>query len=461
MDNTYEGIPDGTTLTAAVSAQSGDPIDGIIYNNSLAPAATGNAGIQVTSAAAFRGARGVRITLAAGTSYVRQSHPTPGPRAVARRPFKAPSTPASNAVLARFTAVGGGPLGDGADATMCSVTHMSTGHIALEHPTNGVIMPSRYLIENNKTYWIEFAVQKGTTTTDGESWLWIYDSDGTTLLWEYHATGVNSRSSDVWRVRWGGAISSVGWAYDDFDDTRFDMVPGTGNLGPLANQPPTIPAIAPRTVSAGSSVSITAAPVDPDGVIGAHAWTVAYSSTGSNPSLSGASSPTVTLTAPAAGNLVVLKYVATDTDGQTAETFVEVRVPTTGNVTILKDGAPHASTTAWSVFGGAADRATALNDGNSATGIESPEAGGSTSISRHRLTPSVVRDSLNLTLSGVSKSDPGTISSLVRLMQGNTVLETWDLVPTTTPGNRTLPLGPSTLSAITDWGNLWLQFEAS
>ena len=52
------------------------------------------------------------------------------------------------------------------------------------------------------------------------------------------------------------------------------------------------------------------------------------------------------------------------------------------------------------------------------------------------------------------------VTASVALFQGAVQRQIWALTPTTTPTAVELSLDSGTLSAITDWGDLWLQFSA-
>jgi hypothetical protein len=125
--------------------------------------------------------------------------------------------------------------------------------------------------------------------------------------------------------------------------------------------------------------------------------------------------------------------------------------PSSGNVSVL----PGAGTgsTGWSVFGGAADEGTALNDGNSSTGIESPDITTTALERRFALAPMVPRSSLTLTLTGVALTS-GSASPQVRVNCGTTLIATKSLTATTTPTTRTVSLTPEEVAAITDWTDL-------
>lgn len=134
------------------------------------------------------------------------------------------------------------------------------------------------------------------------------------------------------------------------------------------------------------------------------------------------------------------------------ETPIPFLLPaSSGNVSVLPGAGTGSS--GWTVFGGAADEGSALNDGNSATGIESPDITTTASERRFPLAPMVPRTSLTLTLTGVQLTS-GSASPQVRVYCGATLIATKALAATTTPTTRTVSLTPDEVAAITDWADL-------
>lgn len=460
LKNTFEGGTNGTNVSLANSGgASGDAFDTIVVNN--ASANGGNAAIQYLTSAAIQGALGARITAQAAMSYLRWTDPTPGARGGFRRPFYFTGNPTSQLDLGSIRSEGGGPLGESAGATMLSLVILATGRVAIA-PAGTNDVASLFTLPSNGLYWFEVFAEKGTTTTDGKTWLRVLAADGTTVLWDYTSTTSNTRSSNAWQFRFGGLTTAQGYATDDLDSIQAGAL-ASGFFGPLANAAPTITSISsPQNVAASAAVTANVVAADSDGSIASYAWTVDYCST-TAPTLTGASTANVSFTAPAAGHLVVLKVVVTDNGGATTSATCEVRVPTSaGSLTVLPDdaGKGHTVTTPWSVFGGAADAATALRDANAATGVESADVVTLPHETLHRLAPSTSRSNAKITLTGVCKTDSGALTANAYLYQGATLRQTWSVATTTTPTAVDLTFDSGTLSAITDWGNLWLKIAA-
>lgn len=459
--NTFENGTNGANLTIANSGgANGDAFNMLVIDNVSAPG--GASSVQYATTAAYQGAMGLLITLSASTTYMRWEEPTSGPRGGLRRPYKHVAHPSTSATLASIRCEGGGPLSDPVDSSMGDLIVDSAGRLCLSHASSGIDTASRYQLVVGTTYWIEFFVEKGTTTTNGKTWLRVLAADGTTVLNDYTSTTSNTRSSNVLRYRFAGATTATGWTSDTLDSLQAGLLP-SGFLGPLPNQPPVV-SISPvkQAVAAGAAVSATATASDPDGTIATYAWSVDYCST-TAPTLSNASTSTVNFTAPAAGHLVVLKCLVTDSDGASTSVTTEIRVPTSAaTLAVLPDdsGKGHTVKTPWAVFGAAANAAAALSDGSGATGVESADVTSTPTVSRHRLAPSTTRSNAKITLAGVAKTDSGAITAKAMLYEGTTLRQTWTLTPTTTPTSVDLALSGATVAAIIDWSDLWVALSA-
>lgn len=267
-------------------------------------------------------------------------------------------------------------------------------------------------------------------------------------------TSRNTGSTAAGRCSFGKLTNAPSMATYYFDDLAVDF-DRYSEIGPVANTPPTVDAGVNQNVSAGATVNLSASASDPDGSIASHAWTFDYPTSGA-PALTGASTATPSFTAGSAGSLYVLRDTVTDNGGATASDTVEVRVPTTGNLTTL-DGYPPTGTGSWTNVGGAANEGAALADASDATYVEGPAASATEANRRYRLTPSTARSTATIT-ARVGQDVAGTISAVARLYEGTTLRETFNpLTTSTTPTDRTLSLAPGTVAAITDWGNLYLE----
>lgn len=308
--------------------------------------------------------------------------------------------------------------------------------------------------------WYRFDIsgQVGATTSTGILNVDYYAGDsGTPVETGLAITDANlgTGGADQLRVGWQATVASVRQCR--IDSLRLKHSEGTTYLTPFgANQAPTVSLAAFQNVSAGATVTATATPSDVDGTIASHAWNVVAASSTATPTLTGSTTATVTFTAPAAGNLVTLRYVATDDDGATVEAFHEVRVPATGNFTTLAlDGTTTNGT--WTRAGAATTDGAALADSDNSTYTQSPDYTALATTEEYRLQPITARSSLTLTPWTAQPVAGGTTT--MSLVEGTTVRQTWTLSPPsgTTPGSQTCTVDNP--AAISDWGNLRVRFS--
>jgi len=220
-----------------------------------------------------------------------------------------------------------------------------------------------------------------------------------------------------------------------------------------ANLPPTVTVGSNQDVSAGATVSLTSTASDSDGTVASRLWTFDYPTSGA-PTLTGSTSANASFTAGAVGNLYILRHTATDNLGATGYATMEVRVPTGGTIAPLAGAGTGAGT--WTNTGGAGSEGVALNDASDSTYVESATASGTEQNRRWRLNPSSVRTSGTITVR-VAQDISGTIVAKVRLFEGSTQRQEWTITTTTSIADQTVTLSGGTISAITDWGNLYVE----
>lgn len=299
---------------------------------------------------------------------------------------------------------------------------------------------------------IEVVLTSGSTTGAGS--LSVYNADSGTATGTISVTNTDMGTANFSKVDLGTPTNTSGAITHYWEDVQL-RDGGSGEIGPYApaNTPPTVAVTANQDVAAAASVSATATATDSDGTIASYAWTVAYSST-TSPTLTGASTATVSLTAPAAGNLVTLQCVVTDNGGATTTVTTEVRVPTTGSFATLP-GAGSGAT--WTNTGGASSEGVALSDASDTTYIESPAFIATASTHKFRLQPLTTRSDLTLTSRSLLTALGGTV--LVRLLEGTTQRQQWTVTQSTTVNDQSLAV--TTPSAISDWGNLWVEYSVA
>ncbi len=298
---------------------------------------------------------------------------------------------------------------------------------------------------------VEFLANVGT----GAFAAAIYSGDSTTPLDSYTvASGFNfgSGATTITATRFGVNGNTTSDLY--IDDVKQDDF-ATAFIGPAVTLPPTA-SITPayQNVVAGAAVSATVSANDPDGSIASYAWTVVGASSTTTPSLTGASTDTVSLTAPAAGNLVTLQCVVTDNEGATVTVTTEIRVTVTGTFTTL--ALDVGTNVAWTLIGAAGTKGAALADALDSTGSQSPAYAGTQTEERHRLQPLVPRSTLTLTTRTSVTTTGGTTK--VRLYEGNTLRQEWELDQSTSAADQDCVV--TSPAEIVDWGNLWVATSA-
>jgi len=266
-------------------------------------------------------------------------------------------------------------------------------------------------------------------------------------------TGRNTGATSYSTVRVGIKPSTAvitGQGY--FDDWGYD--PAATDLNPPVgtNVPPTADAGTNQNVAASATVNLSGSGNDVDGSIVSQVWTFLFPTSGA-PSLTGGTTMTPSFTAGAAGNLYILQLQVTDDGALTGTDTVEVRVPLAG-ATEMRDLAMNGTGVGThTIVGGSATEGQALSDESDATYVESPSLSGTEVNRRHRFAPSNPKASGSVVLR--LWTDTGTANAVVRLFEGSTVRQTWTQAVTSTPTTYTFTLSGATISAISDWGNLY------
>lgn len=299
--------------------------------------------------------------------------------------------------------------------------------------------------------WVRVSFYGTINATTGSMTCSFYSLDSLTAIDTHTVTGANTGSTAPNKVLYGKLTQAPSMTTYYFDDIAQNLDSST-EIPPVSNTPPTVDAGANQTVTAGAGVSLSATASDADGTIASHAWTFDYPTSGA-PTLTGASTATPTFTAGGAGSLYVLRDTVTDNGGATATDTMEVRVASSGLIDPLPGYTP-VTTGTWTNTGGAANIGAALSDSSDATYVESGSLSGTEQEIRVRLDPATVRASLSVTFR-VAQDAAGTIAAKGRLYEGTTLRQEWTLTTTTSPADQVCALSAGTVSAISDWGNLW------
>ncbi|MFA5387309.1 MAG: hypothetical protein WC322_02830 [Candidatus Paceibacterota bacterium] len=446
-----DGVADGTAITTGNTGAS------------VVSLGTGSTGTYRTAAKAY-GTVGVRLVIAAGTSpalrflftggatnnQAAYEFCTSGPNGAASGTIV--SVPvvtfrhASGTVASINYDKGNAGLNfkDGASGSILSaITFAAMTTAAGSSVTLATILEYSLVINNSTGVWDLKAYLPGTPT----------------VVWSASGTSTFTSTAPLAGMQYGGSSDVV--VTQDVDFVQLNDGLSTPIAQPATNSAPTVTiANAIQTVAAASVVTFVATGADTDGTIASYAWTVEYSSTGSNPTLTNAATDVVSVTAPAAGNLCILRCTITDNLGATGYALAEVRVPTPDSAVRALPGLASGAA-GWSIVGTGTDQSTVLADSDGATLVESPDITSTATVRRFRLAPMVVRSTLAITLKGVLLTVTGPTGCKVRLGSGTTQHGEYAVAATTVSQDVTVPPTPGNqqalATAVTDWGNVWYE----
>jgi hypothetical protein len=353
-----------------------------------------------------------------------------------------------------------GSVRDTADSTLANIGIYTNGSVRCTGSatvlTGAGAIASAVTLPGAGWYRYQILETPGGSTATGTVEMKVWDTTGTLVGSAYNsgATVTVGSTNPPARFRYAaatlptGSTQTVLW----LDNLAWGSL-ASGDIPDVENEPPTGSITANQNVAASAAVSATVSASDPDGTIASYAWSyVAASSTGS-PTLSGASTATVSFTAGAVGNLYTLQCIVTDNGGETATFTTEVRVPTTSTTPVpLAINATEVGT--WTITGGSSTDGAALADASDSTYLESPTATGTEATSRTRLQPMTVRSALTIT-ERLALDSAGSVTVKVRLYEGSTQRQEWTVVPTTSIADYACVV--TTPGAIVDWGNLWAE----
>lgn len=438
VSNNFEGGTDGVAISTANSGgASGTAFD--------APYSTG---FTYSAADATQGSMGASVA-GSGATGGGQWNLASVAHVAAKMKFKAKATPSSDTHLMRL---------QNASATRLFSIHITgtTQKIRVDDAsgTTGVFTFANALTAGTY-YRLEAYLVCGSTTSNGTIKVGYYLGNSTTPVESvYLNTAANVGTATTFTTLIMGKYSGTAEAYG-FDEFAYD-VSASDLIGVGSTTPPTVSTPANQNVSAASTVTASVTASSSSGVITGYAWSYVYPASG-GPTLTGATTNTVSFTAGSAGALYLLQCVVTDSNSVTTTVTTEVRVPTSGTATTLP-GAAAATVGTWSNVGGGATAGDALADGSDTTYVESAALSATETSIRDRVQPITARSSLNLTIRE-QQDTGGTTTSKVRLYEGATLRQTWTLTITTAWADY--PLTLTTPAAITDWGNLYLEFAAT
>lgn len=441
MTNLLNTFDAGTTLTDITNGNSGGA-NGDAFSLS-------GVGRQYSDDTPMHGAMCARFDVASGVSTFAQWSFTATGQLVAQIYFRLEATVSVLSPFFLLRASGNSVLQLAVD---------SSSRIAILNAISGNVYQTTALTLD-QWYRLNVAAQHGSGSSDGILSFDYYEDDDLAVAGTgFASSAFNLGAVDFDALRFGAHGTTAVRRQFDFDTPR--LVDGTSTyLAPYgANSDPTVSVTAAQSVAASASVALTATAADSDGTIASYAWAWDYPTSGA-PSLTGASTATVSFTAGSAGFLGIIHCTVTDDDGATATASTEVRVPKTGTINLPAIDGTGVGT--WTNLSGSATDGADLSDGSDTTAIVSPTVSGTAATRRLRLDPSTTRSDGTLTVR-VDKDSAGSLVCNVLLYEGTTLRQTWSNVTVTTSiANQALSLSAPTVAAITNWANLYVEFQAT
>ncbi len=446
LRNSFEGGTNGANISTTNSGgASGAALTNIVVSNS--PVNTGSPSITYVNSPVIEGSLAARITQQSTATYIRWDDTQVGNRFVVRRGIYLTANPtANNSTIIQVRSSAG---------VVAQVSISIDGTIRILNSSTSVPASASPALSLNTIYWIEMAMTKETgtgTTDDGVIELLITNNSGA-VFHTYTFTGANTGIADVTQYRFGQPAGAAWSTYDYIDGIAAGPL-DTGWIGSLTLSPN-------QNVSASSNVSVGISSII--GTPTAYNWTFDYPTSGA-PALSGASTATASFTAGSVSNLYILRCTVTYSGGGTSFATTEVRVPVAGTSDARIISANGTGVGAWSRVSAATD-GEALSDAVDGTYVESDDLTSTPQTKKVRWRPSNARATAEIILKLWSTT--GTPTATVKLYEGGIVRQAWALTDaspsastlTTTPTNYTFTLLSGTVSAIEDWGNLYLELS--
>lgn len=437
----FEGAADGASLTNGTSGSVASSVGTGTTTFSTAMAAHGALGGRF-----YSGGSG-------NATFRRWPFATPTTQFQASVVLVNPGAQASTVEILGFV--------NSAGVRRLTVQVSSTGQIALRTTAATYNMATAAQIGPNVKFRLTCEVVGGSTTAGViVAHLYVQSSPG---VWDQPigtpvtVTDANLSTDQIVGVD-VGPLTGIAAAYTvGADDIQ--LRDGAGSEIPdytIPNTPPVVSAGGNQVVVGGSTVNLSGTATDTDGTIASVAWSFVSASSTGTPTLTGANTLTPSFVAGAAPQLYTLQLTATDNLGGTTVSTVEVRVPVTGATDARPLPFAAAKTGTWTRTGGASDGA-ALADESNATYLESGAVSGAEQKIRVRVEPSGARATSKV--QATLGTDSGTAVFQIRLYEGTTLRQTWTQEAVgSTPTAYEFALSSPALSAISDWGNLFLEF---
>lgn len=446
IKNSAEG---GTNATAATAANTGGTSGTAFSTVSIA----GATAINFSNEQAATGSLSYKmITNAQDIQYL-EWLPAVSASAVFRGYIYMASLPTAGNGFIRLLTSGGG-------TTLAHIL-ITNGNVQVQNSAGTTVATTSAAVPTGQWVRFEGSITNGNTATGTLNMDW-YLGNGTSPIsgLTVALTAQNFGTTNLGRIRFGRTAAFGTWASHYLDALAYQE--GTTTyIGPDVNVPPTVDAGAVQNVAASATVNLSASASDSDGSISTYAWTWDFhptNSVGSSTGITGASTATPSFTAGTAGNLYILRCTVTDNNGATAFDTVEVRVPVAGATTMRHLAVNGTGTGSWSKVGGSTTDGAALSDESDSTYLESPSISVSPTTLRVRLQPTSAKDTASL--KERLWTNTGTSNLTIALYEGTTLREDWEQAVNSTPTEYTFNVDPSTISAISDWGNLYVEVSA-
>lgn len=252
--NFSNGGNDGTLVTLA---NSGSGAGSTAFTHLIAGGATdpssGNAAVTYSTTLAGSGlASSIRFNLGTNPVYVRWDDSQSGTRFVLERDFYCPASVTSLYTLCDIRAGG----------TVMGSLVINTSRSILSTYGTTQIPASAFTLTANTLYRLKVAMTKETSAgaSDGIVEVFIYASNGTTLLWSHTANNVSTTSNNATQYRFGDPSAKTSFTYDYLGVTAGGPL-ATGWVTPyaipLANPVVTISNRTNPTTVGGSDGTIT------------------------------------------------------------------------------------------------------------------------------------------------------------------------------------------------------------
>jgi hypothetical protein len=431
--NSAEGGTDGVTATLANTGGLSGSIFDVV-----------TAGVTFSAAAATDGSLGYSAT--SSTQYVQWN--VSDTVILLRTKFRT-SDISQGATLLRA------PLSSGS-VSISAMTGVNAGKAQLFMGSGRATSPT--ILSNATTYRAEMLVD----SPGGKLRAAIYADNSSTPIWDSgDVTGLTVNTPTA--AMYGKYDSGTATVHHDTIGlkTGADAVWGAW---PLSNIPPSVDAGANQAVAASATVNLSGTASDADGTVSSVAWTWLVHPTnapGTNTGITNPATLTPSFAASATlGTFYTLRLTATDNLGATSFDDVEIAVPVAGATDQRMVPTSGSGVGTWTIAGGSTSEGAALSDESDATYLESPSVSGVEVSRRLRVTPGNAKSTGQL----VEKlwTDTGTATVVLRLYEGSTLRQQWTAFTlTSTPTSYTLTLLSGTISAITDWKNLYIEVGAT